>query len=560
MEGMSERTSLLVGDEGIERLRNASAIVVGNGAVGGYALEGLVRAGIGRIRTVDGDVFSASNMNRQILATTDTVGRPKAEVACERARSVNPAIDIEPLMLHVDDDTIPTILNGDFDVLIDAIDTVRCKVMLLRAASEKGIRTFSSMGAARHMRVDTVRIGRLSETSVCPVAAAVRKGMRGFDASMITCVYNIEPPIACDGGRDDHGKSVLGSMPTVPAVMGMTLANEAISFLLSRRRRRKLQWFPAKTLNETSPKTSMQHQEIGRRRYVLMEYIPRLADKELAADLKIFGAVVISGPRWTGKTATAARVAGSVLMMQDPDSGSASLMTAELKPSRLLEGKTPRLIDEWQEAPQLWDAVRLTVDDRDEPGQFILTGSAAADRRRIRHSGAGRFCEIRMGTMTLFESGDSSGTVSLKGLFDGGVADAVCDRSLEEMAHLVVRGGWPEAAGRDTGAAIRIIDGYCDILTCPDATGSPSERHDGSRFAAVMHSLSRSVSAPLSKTGIIADVSSKGSISISENTLNAYLDDLGRAYILDNLMHGTPSSVPGLRSESRTPSISATRP
>ena len=147
----------------------------------------------------------------------------------------------------------------------------------------------------------------------------------------------------------------------------------------------------------------------------------------LAADLKIFGAVVISGPRWTGKTATAARVAGNVLMMQDPDSGSASLMTAELKPSRLLEGRTPRLIDEWQEAPQLWDAVRLTVDDRDEPGQFILTGSAAADRRRIRHSGTGRFCEIRMGTMTLFESGDSSGTVSLKGLFDGGVADAVCD-------------------------------------------------------------------------------------------------------------------------------------
>ena len=166
-------------------------------------------------------------------------------------------------MLHVDEDTIPAILDGDFDILIDAIDTVRCKIMLLRAASEKGIRTFSSMGAARHMKVDTVRIGRLSETSVCPVAAAVRKGMRGFDASMITCVYNIEPPIACDGGRDDHGKSVLGSMPTVPAVMGMTLANEAITFILERKRRRNHQWISAKNLNETAPKPSMHHQEIG---------------------------------------------------------------------------------------------------------------------------------------------------------------------------------------------------------------------------------------------------------------------------------------------------------
>lgn len=233
MDRMSERTSLLVGDEGVERLRRASAIVVGNGAVGGYALEGLVRAGIGRIRTVDGDVFSESNMNRQILATTGTVGRPKAEVACERARSINPDIDIEAVEVHVDEDTVPSILEGDFDILVDAIDTVRCKILLLRAASEKGIRTFSSMGAARHMRVDTVRIGGLSETRVCPVAAAVRKGLRDVDTSMITCVYNIEPPIRCDGGRDDHGKSVLGSMPTVPAVMGMTLANEAINHILT---------------------------------------------------------------------------------------------------------------------------------------------------------------------------------------------------------------------------------------------------------------------------------------------------------------------------------------
>ena len=240
MEGMSERTGLLLGEEGVKRLREASAIVVGNGAVGGYALEGLVRAGVGRIRTVDGDVFQASNLNRQILATVGTVGRPKAVVACERARSINPGIDIEPLELHVDDSTIPTILDGDFDILIDAIDTVRCKISLLRAASVKGIRTFSSMGAALHTDTKTIRVAPIMESRVCPVAAAVRKGLRGYDTSRITCVYNEEPPIKVEGGRDDHGKSVLGSMPTVPAVTGMTLANEAILHILGRRRR----WMP----------------------------------------------------------------------------------------------------------------------------------------------------------------------------------------------------------------------------------------------------------------------------------------------------------------------------
>lgn len=226
--GMSDRTALLLGEEGMERIRNASAIVVGNGAVGGYALEGIVRAGFGRIRTVDGDVFQDSNLNRQILATKDTVGRPKAEVACERARSINPSIEIEGLQLHVSDETIPEILDGDFDVLIDAIDTVRCKISLLRATSEKGIRTFSSMGAALHLSTQTIRVAPVMESKVCPVAAAVRRGLRGYDTSMITCVYNEEPPIKVDGGSDEHGKSVLGSMPTVPAVTGMTLANEAI--------------------------------------------------------------------------------------------------------------------------------------------------------------------------------------------------------------------------------------------------------------------------------------------------------------------------------------------
>ena len=232
MDEMMQRTGLLVGDEGMERLSEASVILAGVGAVGGYALEGLVRAGIGRIRVVDADVFSGSNLNRQILATVDTVGRPKAEVACERARSINPGIDIEPMRVLVDDSTVDGILDSDFDILVDAIDTVRCKISLLRKASETGMTTFSSMGAALHLDTQRVRVAPLRKTSVCPLAAAVRKGLRDLDTSNITCVYSEEPPISVPTERDEHGKSVLGSLPTVPAVFGMTLANLAISHII----------------------------------------------------------------------------------------------------------------------------------------------------------------------------------------------------------------------------------------------------------------------------------------------------------------------------------------
>lgn len=233
MTDISQRTGMLVGDEGVERLHRASVILCGAGAVGGYALEGLVRAGVGRIRVVDADTFSGSNLNRQILATTETVGRPKAEVACERARSINPEIDVEGLPLLVGDDTVDGILSGDYDILVDAIDTVRCKVSLLKEASVRRIPTYSSMGAALHLDTQYVRVDRLDRTRVCPLAASVRKGLRGYDVSDITCVFSEEKPISVPTERDDYGKSILGSLPTVPAVFGMTLANLVIMRILT---------------------------------------------------------------------------------------------------------------------------------------------------------------------------------------------------------------------------------------------------------------------------------------------------------------------------------------
>ena len=232
MTGMADRTKLLIGDEGIERLKNSFAVVCGVGAVGGYALEGLVRAGIGHVRIVDADVFSESNLNRQILATVETIGRRKADVAVERALSINPDIRVEKMCQLVSSDTIPDILSGDPDIVIDAIDTVEHKCALLRATAEMGLRTFSSMGAALHFETESIHVAPLKRTKVCPLAASVRSRLRDVDTSNITCVYSEEKLDIKPDERDEHGKSILGSLPTVPAVFGMTLANEAIRYLL----------------------------------------------------------------------------------------------------------------------------------------------------------------------------------------------------------------------------------------------------------------------------------------------------------------------------------------
>ena len=233
-DGIGARTELLLGEEGMRKLKDSTVVLAGAGAVGGYVLEGLVRAGVGHIRVVDGDVFSASNMNRQILATVDTIGRKKADVAVERARSINPDIDIEAVNILVSEETIPTILKDVPDVLADAIDTIGHKVALLRYAAENDIVTFSSMGAALHMDTLALRVDTLKRTKVCPLAASVRSRLRDVDTSNITCVYSEERPLVKPEARDEHGKSILGSLPTVPAVFGMTLANQIILHLIQK--------------------------------------------------------------------------------------------------------------------------------------------------------------------------------------------------------------------------------------------------------------------------------------------------------------------------------------
>ena len=179
-----------------------------------------------------------------------------------------------------------------------------------------------------------------------------------------------------------------------------------------------------------------------------MEYLPRIADNELKLRLEAFGAVQIKGPKWCGKTTTAEMQAKSVIKMQDPDMREGYLATARTKPSLLLKGDTPRLIDEWQVAPVLWDAVRNAVDERRLKGQFILTGSTVVDdaQGEIMHSGTGRISQMAMFPMSLFESKESNGSISLTELFNDKSLDidgCMSDLSIEQLVFAACRGGWP---------------------------------------------------------------------------------------------------------------------
>ena len=178
----------------------------------------------------------------------------------------------------------------------------------------------------------------------------------------------------------------------------------------------------------------------------MQQYLPRIVDRELALRLEAFGATLIVGPKWCGKTTTGQQQAKSILRMQDPDKKAAYLATAEAKPSLLLKGDNPRLIDEWQIAPVLWDAVRTAVDIRQEEGLFILTGSTSVDDKKIMHTGTGRIARLKMYPMSLYESGESNGQISLKTLFDQSDADidgVTSPLSIEQLIFAACRGGWP---------------------------------------------------------------------------------------------------------------------
>ena len=276
------------------------------------------------------------------------------------------------------------------------------------------------------------------------------------------------------------------------------------------------------------------------------KYLPRIADAKLALALKAMGAVLIEGPKWCGKTSTAERIAKSVLYMQDPDTFEENMLKAKTKPSLLLEGETPRLLDEWQVAPVLWNAVRFAVDKRQEMGQFILTGSVVPTRTEDMHSGTGRISRMKMRTMSLFESGESSGEISLRDIFDGKTEMFGKSKvSLEQVAFALTRGGWPAAINeRNEILAIKKASDYCEAIINEDISRIDNVEKSPDRVRRLMRSLSRNISSEASTTTILKDMQANDE-SLSQVTIDQYINALKMLYVIDDL----PAWSPRLRSK-----------
>lgn len=284
------------------------------------------------------------------------------------------------------------------------------------------------------------------------------------------------------------------------------------------------------------------------------EYLPRIMDELLFEELQAFGAVLLAGPKWCGKTTTAKQIARSTLSMQSPDHQEAYMQLAEITPSLLLQGENPRLIDEWQMAPQLWDAVRHDVDEKGDVGLYILTGSTSVDEKRIMHSGAGRISRLKMHTMSLFESGDSNGTVSLAELFGSSSSIAVRSAlSVEDYARLIVRGGWPGTIGKSEEINRRQIAGYCDTIVKTDINTIDVVSRDERKAISILKSYARHTATQATKKTILDDITANDD-SLHINTLDSYLTALNRLLVIDDL----PAWSPKLRSKS-TIRVSETR-
>lgn len=257
--------------------------------------------------------------------------------------------------------------------------------------------------------------------------------------------------------------------------------------------------------------------------------------------------VLIEGPKWCGKTWTATAASNSQLFMQDPDRQVFYLKAANTKPSLLLQVETPRLLDEWQTAPVLWDAVRFAVDQRGKAGQFILTGSAVPSDNVVQHSGTGRISRMVMRPMSLFESSESNGSVSIKDLFDGKTEiDSFSDLNIEQIAFAIARGGWPASIGNDSKTALlRAID-YVEAVISADVSRVDGVNKNPNRVRALMRSLSRNISTLASNETIRADIAmSDEDENISDKTILQYLRALNRIFVTDNL----PAWNPALRSK-----------
>lgn len=278
-----------------------------------------------------------------------------------------------------------------------------------------------------------------------------------------------------------------------------------------------------------------------------IKYKPRVADIILKERLENTGAVLIEGAKWCGKTRTAIEISNSQLFMQDPDKKHSYQQAADTKPSLLLKGEIPRLLDEWQMAPVLWDAVRFAVDMRGEVGQFILTGSAVPRDNVVEHTGTGRISRMTMRPMSLYESKESNGSVSLGELFAGEVEiDAISNLTIEEISTAIVRGGWPASVGQSEKQSFRHAIDYVEAIINQDISQVDGIQKNPARVRALMRSLSRNVSTLATIKTLYEDIEQGDSgDSLSDKTISLYLSALERIFVIDNV----PAWNPAIRSK-----------
>ena len=265
------------------------------------------------------------------------------------------------------------------------------------------------------------------------------------------------------------------------------------------------------------------------------KYIPRIVDAAVERYLATMGAVCIEGPKWCGKTWTSSYHSNSEFLVGNPDNNFQNRALAEMSPALVLEGETPRLIDEWQEVPPLWDAVRYTVDQRGKKGQFILTGSATPKRKGVLHSGAGRIGKLRMRPMSLYESGDSSGKVSLHELCEGKLTPAITGEvDLRMLARLTVRGGWPGNLDIND-ADISLLPGeYLDAVIDDDVNRVDETRRDSRKVRLLLRSLARNESTTATNRTLKNDIKEIDDEDIDVETVATYLDIFNRLFLTDN--------------------------
>ncbi len=265
------------------------------------------------------------------------------------------------------------------------------------------------------------------------------------------------------------------------------------------------------------------------------EYKKRVIDETVVRYLNTFGAVCVEGPKWCGKTWTSSYHAQSELLIGDPTNNFQNRQLAEISPSAVLEGETPRLLDEWQEVPSLWDAVRHSVDRRAKKGQFILTGSSTPKRKGILHSGVGRIGRLRMRTMSLYESGDSSGQVSLEDICNGVYTSTLTGEvNLKTLAGYIVRGGWPGNLDIPIKNASLMPNSYINAILDNDVQRIDNIKYDTHKMQLLLRSLARNESATVTNKKLLADIKEFDNEEIDGNTIASYLDVFNRLFLTDN--------------------------